>query len=633
MKAVFKFFFVLFVLLSATILLLSRMEVRLPQEMLDNISSACSSSNFVLRIDSICLKLPSRLRMNGVRFTDISKADAKPFASASRIDVHLSFVRFPWRIESIVKSVVVTGLKMPRLPDGYYIPDSIEFPGSYDFTETNEPVELDIPDFAPFKLTLLEPDVLDLKAKRVTVKSVAAAGNVMRLDGIKVEFPDRDPPMEVTGDCELDIPSQRIRGSVHGQARQPNIRPMLQALDITNCYQFVDAFTGVTTPVDAGCRFDVNLRNSDLRLFLDLHPTGGAYRGVPLESAQGNVDVRVFVRGHCQNAHITVGPVDARIADGTSMTGTVFYENTNDIGYVTFRKIISTTSLSNALAVADVLNDGTLDCLQPETPPTINLDGTLAVDPAHAATNNLNGSIEFAKGRFFGIPLVDAKSNFHLRGDMVSFCDAHASLPRGGSISGAGLISFPGFDSNRATFRIAVKGSGISLTDAADILGVEAGDRKGKISGSVEFDAPLTTALVSRVNGKVSLRVENGQLARFNLFAGLTDYLAKNVPGVSSLVDQSNAEMECVISNGVMHASKVNISGDIFSITGSGTYSMPDDNLNFTARVRIFKNDSIIGKLTNPITWTFSKLLLEFRVYGSIDNPKWKYISVIERLL
>jgi hypothetical protein len=91
--------------------------------------------------------------------------------------------------------------------------------------------------------------------------------------------------------------------------------------------------------------------------------------------------------------------------------------------------------------------------------------------------------------------------------------------------------------------------------------------------------------------------------------------------------------MDCTISNGVLRTSKLLVYGDVFKITGEGTYSMPDDNLDFTARVRLFKNDSIVGKIANPITWTFSKLLLEFKVYGPIDNPKWKYISVLDRLL
>ena len=633
MKTAFKIS--IFFLVVAVLLLfqLSRFEVRLPREAVERFTESVSSTNWLVRIDSVSFRFPKRVRLNGVRLLNRLKAESKPFLAIERVDVHLSLFRFPWRIENLVKSVTVIRPKMPRLPDGYYIPDSIEFPGSYDFMETDAPVELDLPDFMPFRLSVVEPDILDLRARCVLVDSVSSHDDVLRFSNIRVAFPDRDAKMEVTGDCEMNIPGQRIHGSVHGQARQPNIRPMLQALDITNCYQFIDAFTGVTTPVDAGCRFDVNLRNSDLRIFLDLHPTGGAYRGVPLETAQGNVDVRVFVRDHYQNANITVGPIVAHIADGSTMTGAILYENTNDVGYVTFQNIHSTTSLSNALAVADVMNDGTLDCLQPETPPTITLNGILAVDPAHARTNHLDGTLAFDRGRFFGIPLRKARAAFQVRDEFVAFNDARSSLPHGGALTGTGLISFPGFDSERATFKVSVNGERLALEDVAAMLGVEPSDRHGYLSGHVELEAPLTTALVTRVNGKVNLKVEDGRLARLNLFAGLTDYLAQKVPGVSSLVDQSNAEMACVISNGVLHATKVDISGDVFAITGRGTYSIPDDHLDFTARVRLFRNDSIIGKIANPITWTFSKLLMEFKVYGPIDNPKWKYISVLERLL
>ena len=633
MKAATKFLLFL-ILLAASVLLAVRFsEFSLPEPALEYLSEKVSSEDWLVRFGSVKCSFPGRVRINGLRVLNRKKAEARPFAAADEISLRLSLSGFLRKPEKILKSVTVTGLVMPRLPDGYYIPDSIEFPGSTDFRETDSPLELEIPELHPFRLTLVEPDILDLKAKRVTVGSVSAKGNVLRFDGVRVMFPDRDVPMEVNGSCELNIPKQRIYGSVHGQARQNNIRPMLQALDIANSYQFIDAFTGVTTPVDAGCRFEVNLRNSDLRIFLDLNPSGGAYRGVPLKSAQGNIDIRVFVRDRFQNAHITVGPVDARIADGTYMTGTVFYENTNDTGYASFRNVRSTTSLSNALAVADVLNDGTLDCLQPEKDPVITLDGIMAVDPAHAASNRIDGTIAFAKGTFFGIPLENASTEFRLRGESVSFGNVKASMPRGGDVKGSGSISFPGFKTETSTFKVAIESDGVSLTDALASLGIEAGDMRGNVSGKVEFGGPLTTALVSKVNGKVSLAMKNGHLARLNMFAGLTGYLAKNVPGVSSLVDQSDAEIECTIEDGIIRASKIQISGDVFSIAGRGTYSIPDDKIDITARVRIFKNDSIIGRIANPITWTFSKLLMEFKVSGSIDDPKWEYISVIERLL
>ena len=633
MKTAVRFFLFFLVLVLAVLSVVRFLEIAAPQSTLEYVSRKFSSEDWLVRIDSVKWRFPGRIGIKGLRVFDRKKGDAKPFLSAENVTVRLSLSRLPWNLKRIVRAVSVERLRMPRLPDGYYIPDSVEFPGAPDFKERDEPLKLKIPEIKPFRLTLIEPDILDLKARCVTVGDVSAHGDVLRFEGVRVEFPDRDAKMEVTGSCELNIPAQRIVGSVHGQTRQGNIRPMLQALDIANCYQFVDAFTGVTTPVDAGCRFEVNLRNSDLRIFLDLNPTGGAYRRVPLKSAQGNVDIRVFVRDHFQNARISVGPVNAVMADGTHMTGAVFYENTNDVGYVTFRNVHSTTSLSNALAVADVLNDGTLDCLQPEKGTEISLDGIMAVDPVHAATNHIDGRLYFSEGTFFGVPLRNAQTEFRLRGDRVAFDNAKASMPNGGDLNGDGLVSIPGFREDQAAFRVAIKGTDIALEDALASLGISSDVKEGKISGSVEFGGPLTTALVSRVDGKVSVSLRNGRLARLRLFAGLTDYLAKNVPGVSSLVDQSNAEVEGVISNGVINASKIMVSGGVFAITGSGTYSMPEDRIDAKVRVRIFKNDSLIGRLANPITWTFSKLLMEFKVYGPIDSPQWEYISVIERLL
>ena len=633
MKTAVRFLFVLIALLVTALLVIRFCEISLPRSALEYVSRRVSSEDWLVRVDSAKWSFPGKIGIYGLRIMDRKKAEARPFLSAESIAVRLSLSRFPWKAKSMIRSVTVSKLKMPRLPDGYYIPDSIEFPGSHDFTETDEPVELDIPDFSPFKLTLIEPEILDLQARRALSRNVSSRNGVLRLDGVTVQFPDRDVDMEVTGECELDIPGQRVAGSVHGQARQHNIRPMLQALDIANSYQFVDAFTGVRAPVDAGCKFEVNLRNCDLRIFLDLNPTGGAYREVPLKTVQGNIDIRVFVRDHFQNASISVGPVDARLADGSFMTGSVFYENTNDIGYVKFRNVHSTATLSNALAVADVLNDGTLDCLQPETPPAITVEGMMAVDPKHAATNRIDGTIAFKRGTFFGIPLTEASAGFHVRGETIDFTNAKASMPHGGSINGVGAIAFPGFTEANASFKVALKGSDIALTDALAALGINSGDMHGRVSGTVEFGGPLTTALVSRINGRAAVSMKNGHLARINMFAGLTDHLAKSIPGISSLVDQSDAEIECTITNGVIEASKIQVSGDVFSIAGSGTYSIPEDRIDITARVHIFKNDSIIGKIANPITWTFSKLLLEFKVYGSLDSPEWKYISVIERLL
>ena len=123
------------------------------------------------------------------------------------------------------------------------------------------------------------------------------------------------------------------------------------------------------------------------------------------------------------------------------------------------------------------------------------------------------------------------------------------------------------------------------------------------------------------------------RLSQMRLFMGLTDYLAKNVPGVAGLVNQSQASADYTIVNGVISSDNIYIEGDVFTIKAWGSYDIPADNLDFTVRVQLLRNDSFFAKLVRPVTFPFTKLLLEFKVTGSVDNPKWNYISVLDRIL
>ena len=64
-----------------------------------------------------------------------------------------------------------------------------------------------------------------------------------------------------------------------------------------------------------------------------------------------------------------------------------------------------------------------------------------------------------------------------------------------------------------------------------------------------------------------------------------------------------------------------------------GTFDTVKTALDFTVRVQFTKKDSLVGKLLHPLTWPFTKLLLEFRLTGSPENPKWLYVSVIDRVM
>ena len=78
----------------------------------------------------------------------------------------------------------------------------------------------------------------------------------------------------------------------------------------------------------------------------------------------------------------------------------------------------------------------------------------------------------------------------------------------------------------------------------------------------------------------------------------------------------------------MLRTDNARIDGDLFSIRMHGTFDTVKDNLDFTVRVQLFKNESLMGKSIHPITAPFTKMLLEFRLTGPIDDPNWQYIPI-----
>jgi hypothetical protein len=246
----------------------------------------------------------------------------------------------------------------------------------------------------------------------------------------------------------------------------------------------------------------------------------------------------------------------------------------------------------------------------------------------------LGGAAEFAKGKFFGIPVRNVRLEYFYKGDDVVLTNVVAFGTAGGTVTGAAKLTIPGRDETKASFELAGDYRGGSLEEMADLLGADFGDRHGKVEGHLELAGPMATNFVEKLNGKGHVYVKDGKISQMKMFAGMTELLADKVPGVATIVNQSDGAADFVITNGVLRTWDVRIEGALFSISAAGEYDMVKDDLDFVVRVRFMRDDSILGKyFIRPITWTFSKLLMEFKVTGSLDEPKWKYISIVDRVL
>ena len=591
---------------------------RIPSAWVERLCSAYAPTNLVFHCDSAAFGFRSGLAVEGVKVYDLErKINFEPMAAASLI-----------RVQPLTRRVTIVGAKYARLPDSYY---------GTDYTSPKEVREglsdFEFPRLPTFTLRLEKPAILGVEPESVEAEVLCLPGR-LECRNVRLEWPDRTHRMALTGFCRVDLDDRRVQGEVRGLATQAQIRPLLVALDLPVALPYMDGFTGVLKPVPASCEWDVDLNTLAFSLNLDLHPELGQYNGVSMARADGKLGIHSQIHEGWLEYAVDVGPLTSIDRKGRRLDGAVNIRCTNGVDIVVGFDARSELPFASALDILGYLNQGELDCLTCETPPRITVRGTLAADEHHPQSNDLHGTAAFEKGSFFGMPVRHVELSYAYVGDTVSFSNVTARGSQDGALVGAAEINIPERDPDRANFHVALDYANGSIAELEEWFHKDSGDRHGKVSGHLDLTAPLSTNFLSRLNGRGHINVWDGKLAQMRLFAGLTDLLVDKVPGISSIVEQSEGSSDFTLTDGVFESKNIRIEGLLFSILAEGTYDIPNDKLDFAVRVRFMKDDSLLGKfLIRPITWTFSKLLLEFKVSGSLDDPKWEYISIIDRVL
>ena len=567
---------------------------------------------FVMKCDGVFFGFRKGIRFANVRIYDSEGGKSiRPLMSASSISV-----------DPLARRVSAERLKYARLPESYYLPAWQEKNGALDFQ---------LFDLGDFSLVLVDCDILGLVPRRVSA-NVTVSERHLVVNDIRIDWPERGEPIVIRGSFELDLRAQRILADVEGSAFQSQIRPFLVALDIPVSLPYMDAFTEIETPVAAQGKFEVNLVNNDFKMKLHLKPDMGCYNGVAMSYAEGTLDLYSYIRGTNSNVKFSVDLPLALDKEGRRLAGAIKVDYFNDVTRLEY-DVKSGLRFEDALAIADFIDPAALDVFKFDTPPQVTVKGKSGTSAADKASNDLSVGVTAGKMSFLGFKLENVNADFTLKGDTIDFPAIAACGKTGGKLSGSAKVFMPGFDENKMSFDTHLVYDGGSLEELADFLQFDLGEHRGIVSGEFAFSGPIATNAIESLGGAGKITITEGHLAQMKLFAGLTELLAEKVPGVGTLVNQSSASADFTITNGVFASDNVFIEGGLISLKAWGTYDIPKDNLDFTVRVRFLKNESMVSKLVHPITWPFTKLLLEFKAMGPIDNPTWEYVSIIDRVL
>lgn len=190
----------------------------------------------------------------------------------------------------------------------------------------------------------------------------------------------------------------------------------------------------------------------------------------------------------------------------------------------------------------------------------------------------------------------------------------------------------PADDSGAAWYTARFNTHNADFEQVAEMLGADPSqDYMGKFSTRLNLAGPVSTNHAELVEGNVYVKVRDGRIFLLPVFGDLSRQMAKIVPGIDFVLRQGDATAEFVVKDGKMHTDEVRVEGDVLSLKGKGDYHFNRD-LDFTVQLTLMKSHPLVGKVLRMITWPISKLF-EFRLKGSLDDPKWYPVNFSGELL
>jgi len=611
-------FWMMLLIALCAIILLYILENGLPQPAVRKVCEKISDDNIIVQIDRITYSLSRGLRFHGIS-AEPRKLASESFGTAEDIIIDFSISPFIENSNRITR-VTLQGIEMPHHPRNIF--RKLRKLKQGEKKEPEKPRKK-IPTLEPFKLTIENSNIIGLEVAKTTAV-VAMHDPVMKFTDVTLKWPDTSYNMQIKGEVEVNLDTEILNGAAKGETFPENLLNFLAELEADSVIREINLFSEINTPIKGDSKFDASLKNGDFAVdvAVDIHEC--AYRKVPLLYARG------FIQAWGTNTSTWVKISDLSTANKTgTMEGNLFYDEERACVEL---KASSTMDHNDVVTIIDILTHGELDPVKPVKPLSVTASGVVSTEINGPVPHNLNGKITMGAGEVFGLRITEATSDFRIQGDHAYFDKVSGTTPSGGIVLGDADFTIPPDPKLPPLLLADVDFSKIDLSDLAKVFSIT-NSKAGECSGKMQLSGIPGTNQLQTLNGEGSFEIINGQLNRLRLFAGLTDYLTKNVPGVSSIVDQSSCSLNFIIKDGILSSRNFSIEGDVFSVKGKGTYDIAKDNLDFVVHVGFFKEKTIAGRISRIVTFPFKKLLLEFKVFGSIDNPDWSYVNILEKIV
>ena len=555
---------------------------------------------------------------NGLRISDLKllrkKEFTEPIFCADDIYIKYSLLPDLTPLKSRLRSITVVAPKFPHLPK---LGDS-----------DRDQFSPELPEIPECRVTLTDLDILGIQAEKLQ-GTVSLAQNKASLKNATLRWHDRREG-EVDVDCSVDFKKRLSCINLNGKMYPARLIPLMEPsrIDSPTVISQIRRYSGITRPVPAELDMEVDIDSADFSMTLKLDIASCSYNDTPLRNATGIIAVSQTGT----DMKITADELSVTSLTGT-MNGSLHYDE--KVEKLEF-KCTSRMDAPDFFGIIGLLDGNELEIIHCAEPPLIKGSGTISLREKQedgAIFNNVTGSLALKRGAILNFRVTDVSTDIDLKNYTATLSDLRARPEHGGNINGAIRFLFPEYRRERSNFETDLELQDVDLRDICRAMNIT-NSRPGKISGTIKIKASTQKEkALSKMEGSGHIEFKDGIIAQIPIFAGLTPTMAENVPGISPLVNQSSGSLDFTIADGIIRSENIKIEGAMFSISGRGEYDIDGNRLNMILRANFFRESTLLGKITNWITFPFTKLLLEFKVTGSLENPQCSYVNIIEKIM
>jgi hypothetical protein len=191
----------------------------------------------------------------------------------------------------------------------------------------------------------------------------------------------------------------------------------------------------------------------------------------------------------------------------------------------------------------------------------------------------------------------------------------------GGKVTGRVRI-YPDETGTNHHYAVAGRLEAVGLKDLIESAArKEVDNLDGRLTLSGYVRGMTASGLGPPADGRFKASVRKGRLFRVPLFGGLTELMARWIPGLSGIARQQEASATFEIRDGAAHTKKLQIDGNVLRLAAEGRYRF-DRHLDFDVHVTLAKKGLVRDILRFPIE-LLNETFFEIGLTGTTKEPNW----------